>query len=194
MERFLFHLTGAWTFSKLFPYFFVFIVFFAFSYILFRKRSVLAKFLFSLFAGGAAFGIYFAFNIIYLSDIENNYRKYVDSNFVQLKSDHFYVLSIPGCEYCKESIGFMEEYINNSDVDSVTYLICDSTTWDYSNYKAIAPTNFAFIQGESISRLVEMADYSFPSFMYVDAEGVIYVWNNNDFGVRAKDFIKKNRP
>lgn len=194
MESFLFDIIGHWTFSKLVPFLILFIASYLLTLFLLKNKSSLFKHFLAMSLSGALVIVYFSFNIVYISDIENNYRSYENDESFGLEKNQFYVLSIPGCKYCKESIPLISNYTEMSNIDSVTYLVCDSVVSTYPSYLDVVPENFGVIQGRDISRLIELADYSFPSFMFVDSANKIYVWNNNDFGTRAKDFIKKNRP
>ena len=215
VELFFLDLGCSWTFSKLFPYLFSILVgiilvlfykkFFSSrlknilrTYFLYRKKIIILSFNFfiQLILIIIPFILYFAYSPIYKGDFSNNLVEILKSETEkELGSDKLFVLSIPGCPHCFNTIDKMMKIKSRIPNIQIEYVVCSKDPETLMPYKDKIP-NIKSVgdlikvtlakNPQSISRL---ASGRFPSFVLVQ-KNKIFKWSNDNFGVCAVDYVE----
>ncbi|TNE95947.1 MAG: hypothetical protein EP322_09125 [Bacteroidetes bacterium] len=101
------------------------------------------------------------------------------------------VLAIPGCPFCYESIKDLRQMRKRNSKLTIDFYVYtdDSTKLDW--YREEGKSEIAVhMLPTSNKRVPSISDGSFPAFVFRENK-TLYVWSNNGFGVRAKDYIER---
>lgn len=199
-EQFFLDSGFSWTISKLLPYVIATFLGFILVYI-FRnkfKRNAFIKWLVKITFLVLPFGLYFAYSPIYEGDFTNNSVEIdrTPSN-AELSGKKLYVLSIPGCPYCYQSIdriALLKEREPNIEIE---YVVCtsDSVTradggavqWYQEKGAELINVRFS----DSARVLSKIAEGHFPTFVLSQGnKRPLKVWSNANFGVGAMDELE----
>jgi len=189
MENWLIHLGLSFTLSKLLPY-----IFFALTGVLlawflakrFTKKWI--KGLLFVTLPCAFFGIYFAIHPIYEGDFANESYT-AETNLPFPSSTTLSVISLPHCPYCKESTKSMKILAKRGV--KVEYLIISEEKKDSMNYAKLTGSKITCRLISRKFKLLALTRGSFPTFVLSNKHKVLKVWNNDQFGVLAKDEVCK---
>lgn len=191
MEKFFFNVLGSWTLANLVSYCLVVLMSILVSFLITRRLvSKLNKLAVYLIVPSTMFILCFAVDPIYESDVVNNFRLINISDSNELENESLSVITIPNCQYCKESITIVDEFIRKTNIDHVNYIVLAENDSAFQAYLELANDKFRFSLVKDEKALTRIADYSFPCFVFRRNDQV-YAWSNNGFGNRAKDFITK---
>ena len=215
VELFFLDLGFSWTFSKLFPYLFSIVVgiilvlfyskFFSSrlknisrTYFLYRKKTVTLSlnFFLQFILILIPFSIYFAYSPIYKGDFSNNSVEILKSeDEKELVSGKFFVLSIPGCPHCFNTIDKMIKIKKRIPNIEIEYVVCSNDPETLRPYQDQIP-NIKLLGDYINVRLAEnseiisrLASGRFPSFALVQ-KNKIFKWSNDNFGVCAVDYVE----
>lgn len=187
MENWLIHLGLSFTLSKLLPY-----LFFASTGLLLawflakRVKNSWLKGLFFIAFPSVLFGLYFAIHPIYEGDFAN--ESFVAPTDLPFPSSAtLSVISLPHCPYCKESTKSMNVLAQRGV--KVQYLILSEEKQDSLNYANLVDSKITCRLISRKYKLLELTRGSFPTFVLSDKNKVIKAWNNDHFGVMAKDEV-----
>lgn len=193
MENFFVNLGLSYTWSKALPYLLMVVIGLLIGIYLFKRSKTKLTKLLSLVVIAVPFGIYFIFNPIYQGDFSNNSRTVNVSELTsELEKDKLYVISLPGCRFCKESIARLKEVKENNKNLNVEYVVTSSDSETLDFYQKEINDNFALRLAENPEAMVKLAQGSFPTFVIFDKTNNSYkVWDNSTFGVLALDEVVK---
>lgn len=198
IEQNVFDSGYSWTFSKILPYALL-IIFGIVLAFLASKLDSLKKIkqnwlkpplIFTIFT--LPFIIGFALNPIYEGDFSLNGEK-ISKNLSPLdfQKDGITVIAIPGCKYCFESIEKLKKIKKRNPSISIRFIVCCTEKQLLSEYKKEVNGAFPVLNANNPMALANTAKRFFPSFVRVKNKQPVYVWSNDQFGVRAIDLIEK---
>lgn len=188
MKNFLIDIGWSHTLSFMIPYTLMILVGIILAKTICQKSSGKVKYVLAILLFVAPFTIYFALNPIYTGDFSNNYKS-ISQDFPTIENNKLTVLSIPGCPYCYESIdklALIEERVG----DMKTYFtVLTSDTTKLNWYKEKSDGRVEVQNSENFEELSKLSKGRYPTFVLKTDTG-IKVWANDDFGVRALDFVE----
>lgn len=185
----------SWTLAKSLPYILVIIFGLFISIYVFKKfkikRNWLRRVGITLLTVSFFFA-YFAYAPIYEGDFSNNAATILKTNKLdEIKPNRLFVISIPGCPFCAESIVRMQKLKKRNPKINIEYIICngDSAALDWYAKEAgnEIPANLA----KNNKALTALAKHKYPSFVY-QSGNKLNCWSNDGFGVRALDEIESH--
>lgn len=196
IEIFLLDSGLSWTMSKLLPYLLMVVIGLMLVIISRRflvKKKILVSLLIKLGILIFPFVLYFAHSPIYKGDFSNNSVVIEKGEAEQeLQGRKLVVLSIPNCPYCLSTIGNMvklKERIPNIEIE---YIVCHSDSQTMKWYQDEAGGSLNVKMAESIKAMMNLASYSFPTFVLVEKNKMLRTWSNDKFGVSAMDEIESS--
>lgn len=198
IEQNVFDFGSSWTFSKILPY--ALLIIFGISLALSIKKNNLIQQIkktwvrtsLLLFTFPLPFIIGFSFNPIYEGDFSLNGEK-ISKNLSPLdfQKDGITVIAIPGCKYCFESIEKLKKIKKRRPSISIRFIVCCEEEELLTDYKKEVNGAFPVINSKNPTALANVAKGFFPSFVKVKNKTPIYLWSNDQFGVRAIDLIER---
>lgn len=185
----------SWTFSKVIPYLLLII----FGFLIARKLKMFfllpSKILRKILFWGVLvfpFAIGFIFNPIYQGDFSKEGTTFAKSESPrELTKYDLTVLSIPDCPYCHEAVGTINMIQARNPEMKIKFIVCSSEKRQLDPYKAKLHSAIKVVLAKDIKAISEINKGSFPSFI-TPQENEIYIWSNDSFGVRAKDFLENS--
>lgn len=194
MEEYLLNFGMSHTWSKVWPYLLVLIFGILLSRLVYRRfksRKPLAMGL-ALFFLLAPFVAYFAVNPIYQGDFGVNGQKQSFRNVkTTLFKEGLLVVAIPGCPYCMESIaGLKQMKLRNPNL-KIEFAVCGSDDEAVlQGYKSEVEGKFKVTLLKNEAAFTDHTGNSFPTFVMIKKGKAVYSWTNNEFGVRARDWVE----
>lgn len=195
LESFFLNSNFSWFLSKLLPY----ILFPIFGLILgllfnrfFKIKKKAKKILILSLSMLLLFGIYFAYSPIYQGDFSNNSLK-IDRTveLSEIQEKHLYVITIPGCPFCAESINRMKKLQKRNPNVVIDYIVCngDSSALDW--YSKEVGSTISVHLAKNNKAIAGLSKHKYPSFVFSNGKEINY-WSNDGFGVSAMDEIESN--
>jgi len=185
MENAFLNFGLSWTLAKVLPY--LLSILFGLLPLFFLKRM---RKLFRLAFIPIPFIIYFAFFPIYEGDFSNSYTTKSAESLNILEDGKLSVLSIPGCPYCYESLDALEQMAGRQKAKLIQFYVYTNDAENLNWYSKKAGDKIPVIQlNTSELGVSAISKGSFPCFVYRKGNK-LYIWSNNAFGVRAKDWIE----
>lgn len=137
------------------------------------------------------FIVYFAVHPIYEGDFANNGKKLsMDVSYEDFKEEGIYMISIPNCPYCYESLDVLLKLQERMGDGKVKMLICSSDSGSIEWYEEKVLSKFLIRLAVERDKLADLVEGRFPAFALKTTEG-IKIWSNSEFGVRALDEVEK---
>lgn len=186
MDALFLELGFSWTLAKVLPYILMLLI--GVAIIFFLKKQ---KLWIRLFFMPIPFFIYFIFFPIYQGDFSNEMVSMKWSKADPFNENSLSVLAIPGCPFCYESIKDLRQMRKRNSKLTIDFYVYtdDSTKLDW--YREEGKGEIAVhILPTSNKRVPSISNGSFPTFVFRENK-TLYVWSNNGFGVRAKDYIER---
>jgi hypothetical protein len=194
IEIFLLELGSSWFLSKLLPYVLTLILG-VFLFAVFKKLLKGRRFQYWLSIPFIVlpFLIYFAFYPIYEGDFSNNYRTSNEKDILPNNGERkLVIVAIPNCPFCFESIHKLKLIHKRNPELPIEFLVCTENEADLMTYKQEAQNSFVIKKQTDYKKLVRLAHSKFPTFLLFEENGIIKIWNNDSFGVRAVDEVENN--
>jgi hypothetical protein len=192
LELLLLNFNFSWTISKIFPFALVvtlsFLLFWKLKKLNLIRNRILNYLLFIVFFV-LPFGIAFALNPIYEGDFSIEGKSILPQDPRDFKGNDFIVITIPGCKYCHEStemINLLQE--RNPDL-KIKFLVCSSNEKELQAYRKKLLPKVNVSLSLNIGSILNVNQGKFPSFV-LNREGKYTIWDNNNFGVRARDLVE----
>jgi hypothetical protein len=140
----------------------------------------------------APFSAYFALNPVYQGDFSQNGKEMKIRNSKTTSMENgLLVLTIPGCPYCFESIGFLKKIQKRNPRLKIQFAVTGTEDKAYlTDYKREVNKVFDVALYTNASTLVKETGGRFPTFILVKNSEAIYAWSNDQFGVRAIDKLE----
>ena len=135
------------------------------------------------------FAIYFAINPIYEGDFSNQYRTAKPTQELDLENNTLTVVAIAGCPYCYESLNDLKLMKSRTDCEKINFMVYTKDSLNIEWYQEQAGGEVDVIYKPEKDDLFELSNGRFPTFV-IQADEEIRIWNNNGFGVLAKDWIE----
>ncbi len=199
IESFFLDLGFSWTFSKLLSYCLMLLLGGILAILFYRNIKIkkrLRKEGMTFIIGCIPFILYFSVFPIYESDFLNNYSKLEPKETIkEFEEGKLYVISIPKCPFCYESIDLTKKIEETNPDLQVEYIVCGNSPSSVKWYQRKAGKRVPIRLAEGCDKILsilknEEGIISFPTYVYVKNRQ-LYVWSNNDFGACAIDFLKK---
>jgi hypothetical protein len=141
-----------------------------------------------LIVGG---GIAFAIHPIYESDFKHQYRPVLfRGNSAKNIHEGLTMIALPGCPYCLERITLLNRIIELHPTASIHIQVMNQDALALEEYGELTDERIHVSLAQNEATLKSLTGEKYPSFIYIkpgSKQGMI--WNNNDFGVAAIDFI-----
>ncbi len=191
MEDFLHGIGFNYTISKALPYLLVILLGVFLSVFAFRKiKPKIWRIAIALVALLLPFGIYFAIHPIYQGDFNDTttYYEYSDQT-TDISSNTLYVISLPGCPWCKESIKDLRILKDQNPNLNICYLVVSDDESHLNFYTEAMPKDFELKLAKNPQEMAILAKGQYPTFAIKDQEKV-NIWSNNSFGAFAFDKIR----
>lgn len=135
--------------------------------------------------------VYFAVYPIYEGDFSNSFKVVKrSSDNSEVSGDKLYVISIPGCPFCKIAMSKMLQLEERNPGLEIEYLVCskDSSTLDF--YAEINEGKIPVNLAEKPEKLMVLAEGTFPTYVVSRKNEPLKTWSNQNFGVRALDDVE----
>ncbi|MBI2259710.1 MAG: hypothetical protein HYU67_12550 [Flavobacteriia bacterium] len=192
IERLLIENNFSWTISKALPYFLVVVLGFILSYFIYNlAKTKIIKLILSVFVAVLPFIISFIFHPIYEGDFSRVGTSY------QLKNDNqdfqtvdLVVLTIPGCPFCHESTIYSNKMLLRQPRLKIKYIVCDTNTREIEPYQKKLNRKISVSLAKDLKLCINISQGSFPTFVALKNKKIVEKWSNDQFGVRAKDFVE----
>lgn len=160
-------------------------------YTRFRSNKKMAVVL-GIFFAIVPFIAYFAVQPIYEGDFSRNGKTISIKNETTKKvQDGLLVLAIPGCPFCLESISHLKQMKKRRPHLKIEFgIIATLDSAAIEPYKKAIDDKFSasFVANETL--FTNVTGSSFPTFVLIENGVAIQSWTNNEFGVRAKDWVE----
>lgn len=196
MENWFLNMGMSWTMSKALPYILMIVLGVVFVRIALGRMkgmgSKLVKIAVSILVLTLPFATYFAFNPIYQGDFSNGGEVFSEST--ELNPEKLTVIAMPGCPFCKQSIGLMSKMQERNPKMSIDFLVTSDNKEALKMYQETAaqvPIKINIALAKDPGQLSQLAKGSFPSFALKSNESW-KVWSNSSFGVMALDEVEGN--
>lgn len=184
----------SFTASKLLPYVITLMIGLIIVFLLRRRLNFkfrIVRILVKLVIVAIPFIVYFAFNPIYEGDFSNNSELVQKtSGLDELNKKTLYVISIPGCPFCKDALTDMIVLKNRNPSINIEFLVCSNEEKSLEFYKEVNSGNKINITlAKNPDALLYLAQHQFPAFAIVE-NNKVKRWSNQNFGVRAMDEVE----
>ena len=137
------------------------------------------------------FLVYFTLYPIYEGDFSNNYRSSKKKDILPFNGNRkLVVIAIPNCPFCFESIQKLKLIHKRNPTLEIQFLVCTDNDNDLLMYKTEAENSFTVEKQSSSKKLAKLANYKFPTFLLIEKNQDIKIWNNDSFGVLAIDEVE----
>ncbi len=183
----------SWTASKLLPFFIAFLIGF-FVWWLFKKRipNKWLKVVFLIAFCAIPFFAYFMYSPIYQGDFSSDFTTKNMVNELKLaKKNTLFVITIPNCPYCYESVLMSNQLKKRNPKLEIVYLVLSSDPKAIMAYQEIADPSIRFQLGQDLEQLTELAEGGFPSFVQRN-NNQLMMWSNNQMGPATLDKIENS--
>jgi hypothetical protein len=179
----------SWTFSKILPYFILFLcgvfIFIQFIKINFNK---FLKLIIGFIILILPFLIGFVLNPIYEGDFSKQGTS-VKSNLspTDFKNDGLMVVTIPDCPFCFGAIEKLKIIKRRNPKLKIDFVVCSTNKQYIKNYIKEINGAFSIRLANNPEDLAKTSGFKFPTFFKVEKKKPTYKWSNDQFGVRAID-------
>lgn len=198
IETIAFDYGYTWTFAKILPYATLVIAGFILAFSIFKSpfiHKILKKWIrvfIIVFGFVFPFTLGFALNPIYEGDFSLDGEK-ITKNLSPLdfETDGITVIAIPGCHFCFESIEKLKKIKKRNPKLSIHFVVCSEEKNMLIDYLKEVNGVFTVCNSQNPTELSKMSKHIFPSFIMVKHKRPVYSWSNDQFGVRAIDFIER---
>jgi hypothetical protein len=184
----------SWTLSKIIPYVLLLTIgtIMTFEINSIHFKNAFYKVIAILFGFSLPFAIGFYLHPIYEGDFSNN-SEAIKKNLSpsDFTGTGLTVLTIPGCNFCFETIAILKKIKKNNPKLKIDFVVCTTSKNNTKTYSKEIGGAFAVKLAKQPDQLAAMANFSFPAFIYVEKNSPLTIWNNNSFGVRVFDELKR---
>jgi len=183
----------SWTFSKALPYVAMILIGFLLVRWIKGKLNNFKKpisIFFKIVTFAVPFVIYFLFFPIYEGDFSNSSDRVAIGEYEELKGKKLVVLTIPNCPFCYEAIGKIKKIKERVPLMEVDYIVCSENSSSTDFYRDEGQGVITVKLAKDAQKMSALAKGSFPTFILVDEKRNLQTWSNDNFGVRAIDFIE----
>jgi hypothetical protein len=178
-----------WTLSKITPYILTLLggIFLAIIFPKSNRKIGWLKYLIWILP----FGIYFALNPIYEGDFSNNYRTEKSTPLTaNLHPNELFVITIPGCPYCFESIAMLKKMKQRNPKLKINFLVCSKDKNSLIPYAKEIDHSFETTITNEPEKWAKLVHNKFPSYVRLKNRK-LQIWSNDSFGCMAKDEVEK---
>lgn len=134
------------------------------------------------------FGLVFMLNPIYEGDFSNNARIVASQGELKTDAPKLFVITIPGCPFCMESISRMKALREAHPEVIVEYLVCSKDGSATAPYQSAAGESFEVNLAKDSEAMAKVAGGTFPTFV-LNKAGKLQIWSNDSFGAGALDEV-----
>jgi hypothetical protein len=179
----------SWTVSKLLPYIVLIIngLFLFFQIKKLNFNSILKIISCSIILI-LPFTIGFSLNPIYEGDFSKEGSSvktiYSPTDFI---NDGLTVVTIPDCPFCFGAIEKLKIIKSRNPKLKIDFVVCSTNKQYIKNYIEEIDGKFSIRLANNPEELAKTSGFRFPTFFKVEKKKPIYMWSNDQFGVRAID-------
>lgn len=192
LESFSLEVGLSWTFSKMTPYLFQFIVvvllsasvaqLFGTSY---GKKKLILVFGILTFSG-----ICFVVHPIYEGDFDNTFEELFAVHMEDEFQEGLTMIVLPGCPYCYERIETLNRLKNQNGGVPISIIMLYSDSLSMKEYSELLRDNIIVIPAQNSEQLKQLVRGSFPAFIYTSKESkTLFFWDQIGFGSGALDWL-----
>ncbi len=194
IESTLLNIGLSWTFSKIIPYLFLLICgFFLFFQIRKGITGKILKNVLSFLILFLPFVIGFILHPIFEGDFSKDGSTSVkNSSSSDFKKDGLMVISIADCPFCFGAIEKLKLIKKRNPSLNIEFVVCTKNKEYIKNYMEEIDNSFPIRLADNADSLVASANFRFPAFVVVRNKKPVYVWSNDEFGVRAIDQLESD--
>lgn len=139
------------------------------------------------------FSIGFAFHPIYEGDFALKGQKVLTNHSKSdFKKNGLTVVAIVDCPFCFSSISKLKMIKKRNPNIAIDFVVCTKDKNYITNYIKEAEGVFKIRLAENPDSLALIAGWRFPTFIKVENKKPVYLWSNDQFGVRAIDQLESN--
>lgn len=191
MENILLDLGFGWTSSKVVPFVLMIILGIGLFLIAFKRLKKKWMRIFSVVLILIPAFIYMVINPIYEGDFSNSYRsEKVTDRLSEIEKGRLTVLAIPGCQYCEAAVDDMKIIKSRIGNDhEIDFIVCTDYIEDLDLFEEKQKGELNIRIVKNLDAITDLAGHQFPAYVYNDGKK-IKIWTNNQFGVRAKDWVE----
>lgn len=185
----------SFTLSKMMPY--VFQAVFLIITLIEAYRNVLERFshglrrVIGLLILGLGGGIAFAIHPIYQGDFQHEYKPvYFNGSSSNGLKEGLTMIVLPGCPYCYERVNDLNRFVALNPSANVYIQVINQDSLALEEYQERTSKAIPVSIVENRPTIKSIIQQRYPSFIFMKdglKEGMI--WNNNQFGVAAMDFV-----
>lgn len=189
MEEFFLNLGLPYTWSKLLPFILLFI--FGILLAVFLHKVIYKKVLniiLTVLGFIAPVAIYFALHPIYQGDLNDSSRAVKKEMANELQQKTLYVISIPGCPWCKLAMKDMKALQERNPKLKVQYIVLSKDENHLKFFKEELPSSISIQLANEPVELSKVAQGEYPTFAIVEKDQIL-TWSNSEFGAYAWDRI-----
>ncbi len=134
------------------------------------------------------FGIGFVLNPIYEGDFSKNGHEISKNNSPkEFTTDGLMIATIPDCPYCLGSISKLKLLKKRNPKLNIDFVVCTKNKEYIKRYKSEINGAFNLKIAQNADSLATTVGFKFPTFIQVKNKKPVYLWSNDEFGVRAID-------
>lgn len=185
----------SFTLSKMMPYvlqavFLIITLIEAYRNALDRFSHTLRR-IFGLLILGIGGGVAFAIHPIYQGDFQHEYKPvFFSGSSSNGLNEGLTMIVLPGCPYCYERVNDLNRFVELHPTAEVYIRVINEDSLALSEYQERASDLIPVSIVQNRGTIKSLIQQRYPSFIYLKEgakEGMI--WNNNQFGVAAMDFV-----
>lgn len=185
----------SFTISKILPYFITLLIGAILVFLLrgkhFFKGNKILTVILKVIIFAVPFGLYFLYAPIYEGDFSNGGEKIKRTELnKELSQDKLYVITIPGCPYCKDALGTMSVLKKRNPGLAIEYVVCSEDSISMKFYSEANDGSVTIRLAENPEEMSKIAGHSFPAYVLSEPGKSYTRWTNNLFGVKALDQIE----
>lgn len=196
INTFSVNLGFSWTFSKILPYLILLILGMLLllrirKFLIFKSQMLVKVVLFGVLI--LPFTIGFILHPIYEGDFSREGTELTAGNSLsQLRNVDLIVLTIPSCPFCHESTRLMSVFQKRNPDLKIKYIVCSGDSESTKELRAFLPESIKIQKAKDLDKLLAISEGKFPTFIKVEKNKAVYKWSNNQFGVRALDWVESS--
>ena len=182
----------SWQMTKILPLILLFLLSSAFCYWFWNKvKTFKFKWVLFIIMGLTPCSLYFAFYLIYQSDVKNEYRVIQIGADSLKKTNRFEIIALPNCPYCISSVDLINRFKKRNPNLSVEYKIVSVGSKEGKLEKELRKVGLKYSTLQSGKKMKHIVRGSYPTYVFYQKDkGDIQIWNNNSFGTKALDYIE----
>jgi hypothetical protein len=135
--------------------------------------------------------LYFSFYPIFQGDFNNEKVVFLrNESMVELKENRLYVLSLPGCPYCLESMERMRIVKQRHPEITIEYKVCHGDSSAIRWFQNKGKNDFDYSLASDVKMTSRLAAGLYPTYVLTNKSNLT-VWSVEQFGMLAIDKVEE---